>query len=1020
MLGLSRLALGTTISSGDVHVYNPPVVRMGWSVVVGYHALASDNGFCKEAGAVPLFSSLTWMSNYVLALSYFPNIVGMLMSDYIIDPAYDKCRAFIDEWRLNGRDWDSIARLGRLGESLERVNDWFLSQEEMQNWPSLGSNSEERFERWKEIVRYKEQAEQQSVAATRSLIVVGAEEAEPGMAVPQDARSAWQLYKQHLLAQGWKKTSVDNIQESALRVLKHLRQNTKDRAAVKGLVVGHVQSGKTANMAGLISMAADYRWNLFVVLTGTLENLRVQTSKRLVGDLFRHDGNVTWKAIEHPSRNSPYGARAQDMQFDAGRRDRHLVVCLKNPARLRHLIAWIKAHPQGMSQMRLVVIDDEADQAGINSNDILKAERTAINKLILQLISLPLQCVNYIAFTATPAANFLNEGPGDTLYPTDFIAALPQADEHFGPVQIFGYTENEKEPLGIICEITDRDLEQVVCLHSGDDLTLPGALKDSLIWYLCCVSVMRLSGTVKPVSMLVHTSARQAHHEFMSNAVQAALKRWSKFDDAQLSAAFRPIWDRVSSNLDVAQFAERFPDYGRISELCDLPNFESFFAEIRELLNVVTAIQLDADSERTYHRGVHVCVDNCANNGITDENEVRRLFYPDATLGLNFCTAFIVIGGGTLSRGLTIENLVSTFFLRGSAQADSLMQMGRWFGYRKGYELLPRIWMSDDTREKYEFMTVAEEELRDDLQRFMHGGAKPGDFGPRVRVHARLAWLRPTGPRKMQGAVRAAFDFSGINRQTTVFHDGDDAAAVLGANLQLTESFLSSADAALEPSELKGSSSLIWRGVGVDLVADYLAHLSFHPGNQFFSEMKAFLEWLDEHAENAGYTHWNVVVAGSSATPEKIWEIGGKAVGRIHRTRFADKRSDDGVSIGALRDPKDLLADAQGLERENLPKNGFSNSLVAKLRAEGGVGAVPQLLIYLIDKDSEYDPSKRVAAPSRRERSSLDAKGHIVGISLYLPGSQGKQKSYVTHVTVNIPESFTEAEENLEEAVGEI
>ncbi|MGE8407847.1 MAG: Z1 domain-containing protein [Pseudomonas sp.] len=941
------------------------------------------------------------------------------MADYSIDPAYDKCRAFIDGWRQNGRDWDSIAKLGRLGESLEKVNDWFLSQEEMHDWPSLGVNPKERFERWQEIVRYKEQAEQQSVAATRSLIVVGAEEAEPGMAVPQDLRSAWQLYRQHLITQGWKENSVDNIQKSALRILKHLRQTTKDRAAVKGLVVGHVQSGKTANMAGLISMAADYRWNLFVVLTGTLENLRVQTGKRLVSDLFRHDGNVSWKAIEHPSKNSPYGARAQDMQFDAGRRDRHLVVCLKNPARLRHLIAWVKAHEIGMSQMRLVVIDDEADQAGINSNDVSKAERTVINKLILQLVNLPLQCVNYIAFTATPAANFLNEGPGDTLYPTDFIAALPQADEHFGPVQIFGYTENNKEPLGVVRDVTDQDLEQIGNIHSGDDLALPDGLKDSLIWYLCCVAVMRLSGAAKPVSMLIHTSARQAHHEFMSSAVQSALKKWSKYDDDHLKVTFRSVWGRVSSDLDVAQFGERFPDYGRLSELRELPAFDEFFSEIRPLLNMVTAIQLDAESERIYHRGIHVCVDNCANNGVTNENEVRRLFYPDTVKKLDFCTAFIVIGGGTLSRGLTIENLVSTFFLRGSALADSLMQMGRWFGYRKGYELLPRIWMSEDTREKYEFMTVAEEELRDDLKRFMHGGAKPEDFGPRVRVHARLAWIRPAGTNRMQRAIEAEFDFSGINRQTTVFHDGDDAVAVLNANLLLTESFLSSTGTHLETSELRGGSSLIWRNVEVDLVANYLAKLSFHPGNQFFSEMKAFLRWLDEHAESAGYTNWNVVVGGSAPTPTNSWEVCGRTIGRINRTRFADRRSDDGVSIGALRDPKDLLADTRGLEESGLSRAGLSNSQVAELRARGGVGDVPQLLIYLIDKDSPYDSSKKLASPPRRERRSLNAKGHIVGISLYLPGSQGSQKNYVTHVTVSIPETFTASEDDLEEAIGE-
>lgn len=941
------------------------------------------------------------------------------MADYSINPAYDKCRAFIDGWRLKGRSWEDISKLGRLGESLQKVNEWFLLQEEMDDWPSLGESAEERFECWKEIVQHKEQAEQQSVAAARPLIIVGPEEAEPGMAVPKDARSAWQLYRKYLIAQGWNETSVNNIQISAVRVLQHLRQTTKDRMAVKGLVVGHVQSGKTANMAGLISMAADYRWNLFVVLTGTLENLRVQTSKRLVGDLFQHDGNVSWKAIEHPSGNSPYGARAQDMQFDAGRRERHLVVCLKNPARLKHLIAWIKAHPVGMSQMRLVVIDDEADQAGINSNDVSRAERTAISRLILDLVSLPLQCVNYVAFTATPAANFLNEGPGETLYPTDFIAALPQASEHFGPVQIFGYAENEKEPLGIVREITAKDLEQVGDLHNGEDLALPHALEESLIWYLCCVAVMRLSGAAKPVSMLIHTSARQLHHESMSKAVQVALVTWATHSNDQLAATFENVWDKVSSDLDVAQFAERFPDYGRLSELRELPTFDSFFTEIRTLLNTVTAIQLDADSQRTYHRGIHICVDNCANNGVTDENEVRRLFYPDAANAPDYCTAFIVIGGGTLSRGLTIENLVSTFFLRGSAQADTLMQMGRWFGYRKGYELLPRIWMSDDTRKKYEFMTVAEEELRDDLQRFMHGGAKPEEFGPRVRVHARLAWIRPTGANRMQRAIKAIFDFSGINRQTTVFHDGDNAAEVLSANLSSTERFLTSPGVNLQRSELKGANSFVWRNVEVDHVAAYLAELSFHPGNQFFSDMKAFLKWLNEHSEDAGYKMWNVVVAGSTPKPGNSWKIGENIVGRINRSRFADKRSDDGVSIGALRDPKDLLADARGLEMSGLGKLGYGNTQIADLRDKGGVGTVPQLLIYLIDKDGEYTPPK-VPAAQRRVRESLNAKAHIVGISLYLPGSHGKQKNYVTHVTVNIPDTFVESDGDIEEMLGEM
>ena len=181
--------------------------------------------------------------------------------------------------------------------------------------------------------------------------------------------------------------------------------------------------------------------------------------------------------------------------------------------------------------------------------------------------------------------------------------------------------------------------------------------------------------------------------------------------------------------------------------------------------------------------------------------------------------------------------------------------------------------------------------------------------------------------------------------------------------------------------------------------------------------MKAFLVWLGEHAAHAGYTKWNVVVAGSKPTPKNSWEISGKAIGRVNRSRLGDKRSDGGISIGALRDPRDLLADAQGLGEGDLPKAGFRNDEVAKLRDKGNVGTVPQLLIYLIDKDSKPRDSKVADAP-RRARAPLNAQAHIVGLSLYLPGSHGKQKSYVTHVTVHIPDTFTVSEDNLEETVG--
>jgi len=922
------------------------------------------------------------------------------MSDISIDPVYDLCRAFIERWRQRDKSWEELPSLGKTPEDLDA---WLVDQEEMQGWPSLGVNPRERAQRWKQIIDAKRLAEQRSVVATRPLVVVGAEESEPGIQVPSDPQSAWQLYRTHLSDQDWKPKAIQNIENSALRILRYLRMDTTSREPVKGLVVGHVQSGKTANMAGLISMAADHRWNLFVVLTGTLENLRIQTGKRLISDLFR-SGNLTWKSIEHPSKASPYGNRAENMQFEATRPDRHMIVCLKNPARLRHLIEWIEAHKIAMKQMRLVIIDDEADQAGINTGQVSKEERSKINKLILRLTNLPLQSVNYVAYTATPAANFLNEGPGKTLYPEDFIVALEQADEHFGPVQIFGHLEAHREPLGIVYDVPAKELDDIKDLHLGERIALPDSFKQSLLWFICCAAAIRLSGAIKPVSMLVHTSSKQKHHTNIDISVRRFLDECAYLcssNEAQFKTETETLWNKVTSDLDNSGFAERFPGYGRLDKLNKLPKFIDIFPEIKILLSKVTAIQLDEQQERSYHKGIHICVDNCANNGIDDENEVRRLFYPEDSDNVNFASAFIVIGGGTLSRGLTIENLVSTFFLRASAQADSLMQMGRWFGYRRGYELLPRIWMPRETREKYEFMTIAEEDLRDDLEKFMHGGSRPSDFGPRVRVNPRMAWLRPTAANKMQQTVTADFDFSGINRQTTLFHDGVDAKSILDSNRILTENFIKEL---AKDGERGNGNSLIWRDVNVEAVMKFLSDFKFHSGNQFFSDISPFLKWIDQHAGNAGYEKWNVVAAGSNGTKNGNWILPGGSVGLINRTRIVTERSDDGVSIGALRDPKDLLADAF-LTDEDKSSDKLDNISIIGKRDKGRVGAIPQLLLYRIEGKSEKSTTQNPSNANGKQRASLKAKADIIGISLWLPGGEKKEnkQSYVTHLTVRIP-----------------
>ena len=911
------------------------------------------------------------------------------VSDFLINPQYDPYRAHIDKMRLDGFDWDLVAAGGGAPGDLDSM---LTMSVQFFRWPSLGDSPAMRRQVWQDIVYAKRRAEETAELVSGPLVVVGAGETEPDIQIPTEQHSSWQLYRKHLLDQKWTDRAVASIETSSLKILRHLRKNTQGQPAVRGLVVGHVQSGKTASMAGLMAMAADHGWNMFIVLSGTLENLRRQTKTRLLGDL-NHTGNLHWHAIEHPSGDAPEGERAQDYHFSPGHRGRYFAVCLKNSSRLDGLVRWISEDRRSLDQMRILIIDDEADQGSINAARITAQERTRINQLIINLTRVRACSVNYAAYTATPAANFLNEGPGDGLYPQDFIVSLPQSDEHFGPVQIFGLPEAGRDALGIVRTVTAADQDAVAALHDDGSAPVPESLEDAVLWFLCCTAAMRHAGFSKPVTMLIHTSQRQEHHENMHAAVMSLLARIRR-PPAKFTEKCRRVWERVKADLDLAAFRRRFPSYGRLGSVTDYPAFADFADGLRELVSEVSSIRLDGEGALTYGRGVHLCVDNCANNGVNDENEVRRLFYPvkSESGSPDFATAFIVIGGSTLARGLTLENLVSTYFFRASAQADSLMQMGRWFGYRKGYELLPRIWMPEQTRRKFEFMTMAEEDLRDDLRRFMDFGCEPSAYGPRVRVHPRASWLRPTAANRMRAQTGAKYDFSGVNRQTTVFHDGPDAEAIHTDNLAHTERFLQRLGA--EKATQGHRHSVVWRAVRFADIKNFLAGFRFHENAQFFSDLEPFLRWYGANQNRTGFGAWNVVVAGNRPGGKRSWNVPGGPVGRIERTRLlARSKPGVSVSVGVLRDPGDLLADslADGHDAEKPGKD-----RIAALRREGGVGSVPQLLLYLIDRDS-------TPSPDREERAPLDARAHIVGMSIWLPESGRETGQFATHLTVKIP-----------------
>lgn len=921
-------------------------------------------------------------------------------------PIFDDSKAWIQKRFEKGKDWDSIKMAMKSSE--EELRDFLDTRTEEDDWPSM-TNDE-----WKLLVENEKfySTFQESVNFTGSDGVLVNTKEGNNLSVPQDPRSCWQLYRNKL---GWNEDSLTTLEAATHGILRRLSLDTTEIGPVKGLVIGHVQSGKTANMEALMAMAADHGWNFFIVLSGTIENLRMQTLKRMWGDL-NNIGNINWQMLNHLSKKSPIGSRSCDLDFSNGSQMRYITVCLKNSGRLKNLIDWIHDERMKHSNMRIMIIDDEADQASISNTAVElgeeEKERKGINKLIVDLVedqhyaksktNGKARAINYIMYTATPYANFLNESTPESLYPKDFIWTLKTPAEYIGPNQIYGYEENDG--LDIKREVKSSDLMTISSIYEHQSEELPSSLKDAICWFICAVSVMRYWGySNKPISMLVHTSQKTTCHQ----AVADAIKKW--INDERLSSIknyCKDVYEYEISAETKDLWFEQFPNYGvKKDKVRDYPSFDEISAEIDLLLSQsISYIKMDEDGELEYQKGLHLVIDNCKNNRITPDNEHIRLAYPE-TNSDNYPTpapAFIIVGGSTLSRGLTIEGLVSTFFLRTSKQADTLMQMGRWFGYRKNYELMPRIWMTKDTQAKFEFLSQLEIELRDDLKRFMTASVSPIEYGPRIKASPKVSWLNLTSKKHMTNAVPASMNFSGARPQTVIFDVNKD---IQNENIRITDEFLSGITAPMFNSSL--NNCLVWHNVNLDYIIDaLLSKFKFSNRSRVFNEMGAFCDWIKEVSTEEGMDKWSVIVAGKGEIETYIdgsnsWNVNGFAVNKVNRSKKRNNPDETSVDIGVLRSLKDCLADVH-TKFFDVNKSVTKQTEVDEIRDKAKMSSVPQLIIYRIDKDS-------VAQKGSKSREDLNFETDIIGLYISVPGEKISD-SFNKQITINLPEIDQEIE----------
>lgn len=937
------------------------------------------------------------------------------MSQYN-SPIYDETRRWIQKKRERGISWADLRYACKSTDSA--LGEFLCARQIEDDWPPFSTDA------WKELVAEMEEYESKQC----DFIFHGHDGAlfdenqDNNLQVPENERSCWQLYKKSL---GWKPESIQDLEEATIGILRRLNIDTSNTGPIKGLVIGHVQSGKTANMEALMAMAADHGWNMFIVLSGTIESLRLQTLRRMQKDL-NQEGNLIWRGVEHPSKRSQYGERTQDFNFRPGSQMRYFTVCLKNTSRLKKLIDWIHADRTSHDLMKILLIDDEADQASISNTAVEyqreQRERKGINKLIVHLVEDThykedrtcgkAGAMNYVMYTATPYANFLNESTVDSLYPRNFIWTLKTPNEYIGPNQIFGFNDPGKpDGLDIKRWIPDEDLDQISALYDGSGSEIPESMKDAICWFVCAVAVMRNWQYKKPISMLVHTSQKQANHDAVANAISCWIGNSAKSNT--FINRCRLVYEMETTRLPKHEWCSQFSDYGiPESEIHDYPQFDDILPEIRLLISEkISHIKLSESGDLEYRRSLHLVIDNCSKNRTTSENEHIRLAYPDPDIipYPSPAPAFIIVGGSTLSRGLTIEGLVSTFFLRASCQADTLMQMGRWFGYRRNYELLPRIWMTLDTIAKFRFLSELEVDLREDLKKYMRSEIIPIEYGPRILCSPKVSWLKLTSKRHSVNAKAAEMDFSGARPQTVIFEKNSHTQR---RNIEIAENFIKCLGT---PNVSADNTGLFWKNVSLQLIMEQLLinQFSFSPRSRVFNEIGAFCDWIKQLSKDHLLGEWSVVVAGTDevragvSEPEDShhWVISGYQLKKVNRSRrrpLGDIDAD--IDIGALRALKDLVAD---VDKTSIPVEPLTKQeQVDAIRKAAGVESIPMLIIYRIDKDSK--PLRNSA-----ERTTLDMECDIIGLQICIPGDQINSK-FCKRLTIQIPQR--DREEEVEDA----
>ena len=819
-------------------------------------------------------------------------------------------------------------------------------------------------------------------------------------------------------SKGRTESSIEALDVASDEVLSRLSDPRPSSAITqcddRGLVLGYIQSGKTANFTAVIAKAFDAGYRIVIVLSGLHNSLRRQTQLRLEDELGLVPNTSDRSTVGTPDNGREIIRMTRpDIagDFQPGSADPNLLsgtvplifVVKKNASVLRRLDGWLNDGPQIL--FPVLVIDDEADQASINtgsnrpfqedaptdSDDLLEeydllgadvedsdeaaaldasqlaqeVDPSIINGLIRGLLG-RFPRSSYVGYTATPFANVLIDHEGvdrevwRDLYPRDFIISLPQPNGYVGPEVLFGREslgDEAGEPRTGLDVVTTVSPTDAMTLAPGRSAPAPNALPASLYsaildFFLGMAARDVRLGSAEAGAMLIHGSSTAAHQAAIADLVRehvAVLRQRWRYNIAEAEPSFAQRW--------ATEFESRNRD-----GMPPLPTFDEVRVALSEIFRV----------------GVPTILMNHLSD---DELDYER----DPALRA------IVVGGNKLSRGLTIEGLMVSYYVRSVNTYDTLLQMGRWFGFRADYVDLTRLFTTADLQRRFKDLATAEEDLRREIKLYEALGKSPVDFGPKIRSHPSML----VTARNRMGAGRVfRLDLSATLIQTILFDFHNDTW--LSDNVRRVSGFLTS----LGLPTVR-DPRLYWEGVDWRLIASLMSGpdaYQLHPEST--RSMAQMWSYVESKINQGELTTWRVGVRSLLNRDARLGEESlleeGAPVWRINRSREIESPA----SLGSIANPASsagtggdeelgLSADDRSWARDNQSHyGGYARALRARRPAQDGL-----LLIYPISPKS---------APESEESENkapiyADGEEHptILGLAWSLPASNVQDPSYI-------------------------